>query len=110
MEPRLKTAIRIAALLRRYDQVAIPCLVVRRGDGDAGAVLIKFNRLADDCTVFAQERDGDGRLIWQAVSGDAVVSEAAADAYIARQLKRDPDLWVLEIEDRQDRQFFRDGF
>jgi hypothetical protein len=31
-------------------------------------------------------------------TGDAPIEEALATAYADRQVKRDPDLWVLEFE------------
>jgi len=98
MEARLKTGLWIRALIRRCDLAAIGVAVVARGDGDAGAVLLKLNARDDGCSVLAQARGPDGELIWMRATGPAPVPEADADAYIARQRRRDPDLWVIEIE------------
>lgn len=100
MEPRLKTGIWIRALVRRCDLAAIPIAVVARGDGDAGAILLKFNGGEIGCLVLTQARGQDGELLWMRATGPATVAEADADAYIGRQRGRDPDIWVVEIESR----------
>jgi len=106
MEPRLKTNIVVSAALRRSSQHAIPMVVARRGDADAGTILVKLNQLELGCTVLTQTRTPKGELAWLKATGAAPVDEATADAYIARQVKRDPDLWVVEIEDRAGRSLF----
>jgi hypothetical protein len=106
MDPRLKTELWVLATVRRCNVENVACTVARRGDRDAGAVLLKVNRFADGCTILTQSRALDGELVWTRGTGPSPVSEADADAYIERQIKRDPDLWVLEIEDRQNRQPF----
>ena len=98
MEPRLKTELWIKALVRRCDIAAIAVAVVARGDNDSGAVLIKFNARDEGCSVLAQTRSSEGELIWMRATGPVPVAESDADAYIARQRRYDPDLWVIEIE------------
>ena len=98
MEARLKSGIWVQALIRRCDRAAIGVAVVARGDGDAGAILLKLSGRDRLCTVLAQARRPDGALVWMRASGPAPVAESDADSYIARQRGRDPDLWVIEIE------------
>ena len=98
MEARLKSGIWVKALIRRCDLAAIGVAVVARGDTDAGAVLLKFNGREGGCFVLAQARGRDGELLWMRATGPALVDETQADAYIERQRRRDPDLWVVEIE------------
>jgi hypothetical protein len=103
MESRLKSGMWIRALIRRCDLAAIAVAVVARGDDDAGAILLKFNGGDTGCSVLTQARGRDGELLWMRATGPVPVAEADADSYIARQRRRDPDLWVVEIESGSER-------
>ena len=74
--------------------------MLRRGDPMGGMVLLKINRLEQGCALLTQTRDLAGRPAWLAAASGELMAEAEADAYIARAVKRDPDLWVIEIESR----------
>jgi hypothetical protein len=97
----LTTGLWVSAQVRLCDRAFIPATVVRRGDPDVGTVLIKLNRFDEGVTVFAQASTLDGEPAWSRGSGPQPVPEAEADAYIKRQVERDPDVWVIEIEDRK---------
>ena len=98
-EPRLRTEIWVKAQLRLCDQAMLPAFVRRRGDPDAGAVIVKLDRMDGRSEVFIQARAGDGSRAWSQGSGEGPVLDAEAEAYIQRQLSFDPDIWVLEVED-----------
>jgi hypothetical protein len=69
-------------------------------------VIVKLNLLDGTFKVLTQTRDMDGSVAWLAAQQGALLAEAEATAYIERQVKRDPDLWVIEIEDKQARNPF----
>ena len=98
-EPRLKTDIWIRAQIRLCDIAFIPAVVARRGDSDAGQVMVKRNRLDGTFEVFARTTTLDGGRGWRRATGPDPVDEDAARAVIDREAGFDPDLWVLEIED-----------
>ena len=97
MTARLKTGVWVPIVLRLGNNSGRYGVVIRRGDADAGGVLVLL-RGREGLIVLSQARTADGHPAWVRGTGSEPVDQAAADAYIARQLKYDPDLWVLEFE------------
>ncbi len=98
---RLTTEIWIAAYLTRLRLATIPAFVVQKGDNTAGAVLVKLNTLDGAAVCFQRSFDlMSGEREWVILAEGA---EADVDASIAKQRGFDPDLWVIEIEDKAGR-------
>ena len=96
-EPRIKAGLWVSAALRLGMIDGKPGVVIHKGDADAGGVLVVL-RGRDGMVVLAQVRTGGGEAAWMRGTGPAPVEQAAADAYVARQVRTDPDLWVLEFD------------
>ncbi len=98
--PRLKAEFWVHAYLRRMDISNIPAFVVHKGDPSAGAILVKSNPLNGRAALFNRAYNGDGVRIWSLLAEGA---EGKMDALIRKQRQFDPDLWVIEVEDREGR-------
>jgi GMP synthase (glutamine-hydrolysing) len=94
---RLRTDLRVQVWLRRCAAAGLMATVARKGDPSAGALFLKVNRFAGGCEVFSGVSRPDGQPAWLKSAGP--LPERDADAYLERQGRYDPDLWVLEIED-----------
>jgi hypothetical protein len=95
--PRIKAGIWVSMALRMGNASARFGAVLRKGDPDAGGVLVVL-RNNQGVSVLSQLRSAEGELAWMRATGPGPVDEPTADAYVARQVKFDPDLWVLEFE------------
>ena len=108
---RLKSGIWVAAYLRRCQVAGSMAVLRRRGADEAGAIFIKVSRLDGTAELFGpapQSAFDDAHptdRAFVACIPDQPVSEADTEAYIARQLRFDPDIWVVEVEDRAGRHF-----
>ena len=96
-EPRIKAKLWVQMALRLGDSDGRPGAVLRRGDPDAGGVLLVL-RGRGGLSVLSQVRAGEGDVSWMRATGPAPVDQAAVDAYVDRQVGRDPDLWIIEFE------------
>ncbi|WP_298849594.1 DUF1491 family protein [uncultured Ruegeria sp.] len=98
---RLTADFWVHAYLARLRFQDIPAFVVAHGDDTAGAVLVKLNTLDGRAAAFQRSFDLlSGERKWIELSSGP---EADVDQAIQRQRSFDPDLWVLEVEDRQGR-------
>lgn len=95
----------VSALIRRAEQGGAFATVARKGDPRAGAVLVKaLDRLAGTARLYAEAFGGpEGDRVW--MQPVASTDEAELDAYVSRAARIDPDLWLVEIEDREGRHF-----
>ncbi|MGB3213538.1 MAG: DUF1491 family protein [Alphaproteobacteria bacterium] len=99
-DARLPVHLWIDAQLRPLADRGIYYYIRQRGERNTGVILLKLNGLLGECRLLVQQRDLDGALGWMNALGQERVEETAADAYIQRTCQRDPDLWVIEIEDK----------
>ena len=98
----LKTSVWAPALVRRAESGGAYATIVRKGDPDAGAALIKVRLLDGRAVLYWPMRDMSGERTWLP-KGPLV--EAEIDQLITKRLGTDPDLWVVEVEDRDGRHF-----
>jgi hypothetical protein len=109
---RIKSEIWVKAYLRRCQAEGVPVVIVRRGDEAAGAIFICIDRLDGTVWLYGPapagmvESETDRR--WVNCFGARAGSAKEADDYLARQREFDPDLWIIEIEDRAGRHFLGD--
>ena len=98
---RLTADVWVSAYLTRLSLADIPAFVVRRGDPTAGAVLVKLNSLDGSACCYQRSFDlMTGERAWVVLIEG---TEPQVDRSIERQCGFDPDLWVIEVEDKQGR-------
>jgi hypothetical protein len=109
---RLKSGIWVAAYLRRCQNEGAFAAVRRRGAEEAGAVFIIVNRLDGTATLYGpapqsafDETQAAERYFTVMLGGATPVAEADIEARLTREIRFDPDIWIVEIEDRGGRHF-----
>lgn len=101
MRARLTSDLWVSAYLTRLRLADIPAYVTAKGDPTAGAVVVKVATLDGQARAYQRSFDWQtDQRVWVVL---AEGPEAEVDALLARQRSRDPDLWLIELEDRQGR-------
>jgi hypothetical protein len=107
---RLKSSIWVAAYLRRCQTEGIFGAVRRRGAEEAGAVFVKVALLDGNAMLYApapQTVYDESRPIERifATTSPQPVPEASVEERLAKEVRFDPDVWIVETEDRAGRHF-----
>lgn len=107
---RLKSAIWVSALVRRANGVGAFTAVRRRGAEEAGAIFVKVATLDGKAALYGPalpsldaDRDTGERMFAPLLPPGS--PEGETEERMAREIRFDPDLWFVEIEDRDGRHF-----
>lgn len=99
---RLKAHIFVSALLQRAVSHGAFGVVVKKGDKDAGAVVVCVRQDEGHVCLYQAATNMDGERVWH----ESLPARAQAiDGQLKRLASRDPDLWIVEIDDREGRNF-----
>src|SRR5262245_7977045 len=109
---RVKSGFWVAAYLRRCAGGGVFAAVRRRGDEEAGAIFIKIDRrdgsgfLYGPATQseFGEARPAD-RIFTAAIGHGQPSTDIEIEARLVKEVRFDPDLWIVEVEDRSGRSF-----
>lgn len=107
---RLRSDIWIAAYLRRVMSAGAFVAVRKKGVPEGGAIFIRIDHLDGAGVLYGpapqsvQDEDGSSRR-FQQLHSTATLDNAAIETRLQKERKFDPDLWIIEVEDRQQRNF-----
>jgi hypothetical protein len=106
---RLRSDIWVSAYLRRCAVEGAYAVLRRRGAAEAGAIFVKVDLLDGTALLFgpapqSELKQGEDR-IFGALHKDPRTTPLEAEERLKREIGFDPDLWIVEVEDRQGRCF-----
>jgi hypothetical protein len=109
---RLKSEFWVSAYVRRCQLAGAYALIRRRGASEAGAIFIVIDRLDGTNDLYgpalqseAEAEDVRGRgfeRLLEAVDGLSV------EERLAKEMRFDPDLWIVVVEDREGRAYLEE--
>ena len=105
---RLRSDFWVAAYLRRCSAQAVSAMLRRRGAAESGAILIKLDCLDGNAALYgpapqAEVNDRDSPRTFVRMHASERIPTPDAEARLTRETRFDPDLWIVEVEDRNGR-------
>ena len=98
MEPRLPASLEVSGLIRRVQAEGGFAAVVRKGEPEAGTILVVLTENADNSRVYERMPQPDGSRVWHCSRRQDPQNSADFDAYLARRRSQDDDLWIVELD------------
>ena len=107
---RLRADIFVSAYIRRCAVEGAYAVLRRRGAAEAGAIFVKVDRLDGTCALYGpapQTELAEAGIdrVWRRVHDQELIDPASAEERLRREIAFDPDIWIVEVEDRQGRHF-----
>ncbi len=106
---RLRADIWVAAYIRRCAVEGAYAVLRRRGAAEAGAIFVKLDRLDGRAALYApapqselaESAERGVERLWRRAHKEEWIEPGEAERRLQREIGFDPDLWIIEVEDRE---------
>ncbi len=102
---RLRSDFWVSAYLRRCSVEGLDAALRKRGAAEAGAIFVKVDHLDGTASLYGPAPqlflDDSGERLFAPVLQNATPLDV--EERMTRELRFDPDLWLVEVDDRQGR-------
>jgi len=104
---RLRSDFWVSAYLRRCGVEGVDAALRKRGASEAGAIFVKVDHLDGTASLYGPAPqlflDDTGERLFTPVL--QAVTPLDVEERMTRELRFDPDLWLVEVDDRASRHF-----
>jgi hypothetical protein len=97
-EPRVPAHIEVSALLRRVQAEGGFATVIRKGERDAGSLMVAISEKGAGIRLFERVPDHSGHRIWTLIRSQDTENTNEIEQYLNQRADQDPDLWIIELD------------
>ena len=98
MEPRLPAHVEVGALVRRVQSEGGFATVLRKGEPDAGTILVVTVHNGANARLWERMPAADGTRQWLCARSQDSENPGEFDEYLSRRRQQDVDLWIIELD------------
>lgn len=98
MESRLPAHLEVAGLIRRVQAEGGFATVLKKGEHDAGTIMIVLAERGGSMRIYERMPQLDGSRSWSCSKTQTTDKAAEISEFLARRKVQDPDLWIVELD------------
>ena len=103
---RLTTSILVSSALRQAQAKGIFAAILRQGDEQAGTIFVEVEIDPAQSSLYGRQVSFDGDYEWVCLTGEVPVSSADVAERLHKESARDPDCWIICVQDPKGRNIF----
>lgn len=105
MESRLPAHVEVGGLIRRVQAEGGFAAVLKKGERDAGTIMVVLTENGANTRVYERMPQLDGTRPWRCSKTQDVDNKEGILEFIERRGAQDPDLWIIELDIVQGERF-----
>ena len=104
-EARLPAHLEVGAMIRAVEAAGGFATIVKKGEKDAGTILVVTCEKGRDCALFERMPDLEGGRKWVESKRQDPEKPLEFNAYVDRRGSQDRDCWIVELDVANAQQF-----